>query len=273
MPALQQSIAIGPLGYSIGQLLIVLAFCMALLAGALLGRRYSTPVADSLLTLLLAGLIGARLLFVIRYWDSYDGMLSMLDIRDGGFAPLGGLVAGLAYALWLMWRYPAQRAPLSGALATGALTWGLLASPMLLMEITARPLPDTPLASLNGTSTDLPALAASEGQPMVVNLWASWCPPCIREMPVFEQMQQEAQDITFVFVNQGENAQHVERFLAEHSLELDNVLLDARNALGEVTGSMAMPTTLFYDADGQLRSTHFGELSRATLLSGIERLR
>ncbi|MBA2778449.1 TlpA family protein disulfide reductase [Billgrantia kenyensis] len=273
MHALQQSLALGPVGISIGQLLIVLAFFMALLAGALLGRRYRTPVADTLFTLLLLGLAGARTLFVIRYWGSYDGILSILDIRDGGFDPLGGLVVGLAYALWLMWRHPAQRVALAGALTTGAITWGLLAGPLLLMESTARPLPDTALVALDGSPADLPSLAAAEGQPLVVNLWATWCPPCIREMPVFEQMQQEADDITFVFVNQGEDARHVERFLAEHTLELDNILLDARNSLGEVTGSMAMPTTLFYDADGQLRSTHFGELSRATLLSGIERLR
>ncbi|MCC5883107.1 MAG: TlpA family protein disulfide reductase [Halomonas sp.] len=273
MQSLQQSIALGPVGISIGQLLIILAFFMALLAGALLGRRHRTPVADTLLTLLLLGLAGARALFVIRYWGSYDGILPILDIRDGGFDPVGGLVAGLAYVFWKIWRHPAQRLALSGALTTGAVTWGLLAGPLLLMESTARPLPDTALVTLNGSPIDLPSLAATEGQPLVVNLWATWCPPCIREMPVFEQMQQEAEDITFVFVNQGENARHVERFLADQSLQLDNILLDATNALGEVTGSMAMPTTLFYDADGQLRSTHFGELSRATLLSGIERLR
>ncbi len=273
MNALQQSIALGPLGFSLGQLLVMLAFGMALLAGGLIGRRHRTPVSDTLFTLLLLGLAGARVLFVIRYWSSYDGVISMLDIRDGGFDPLGGLVAGLAYAFWQMWRLPAQRVPLAGALITGAMTWGLIAGPLVLMEESARPIPDTSLATLGGNPTDLPSLAAAEGQPMVVNLWATWCPPCIREMPVFEEAQQEIDDITFVFVNQGENAQHVNRFLAEHSLDLDNVLLDATNALGEVTGSMAMPTTLFYDADGRLRNTHFGELSRATLHSGLERLR
>lgn len=273
MNSLQQSIALGPLGFSIGQLLTVAAFCIALMVGALLGRRHRIPVVDTLLTLLLLALAGARLLFVVRHWSSYDGIASIVDIRDGGFDPLAGLMVGLAYALWIMWRQPLQRVPLAGALFAGTITWGVLAGPLMLMETTARPLPDTPLASLEGAQTNLPSLAAKEGKPLVVNLWASWCPPCIREMPVFEQMQEEAEDITFVFVNQGEDTRLVERFLAEHSLELENVLLDARNALGEVTGSMAMPTTLFYDAHGQLNNTHFGELSRATLLSGIEKLR
>jgi len=273
MHALNQSVAVGPLGLSIGQLLIVLAFGIALMAGALIGRRHRVPVADTLFSLLLAALVGARLLFVARYWGSYDGLLSLLDIRDGGFDPLGGVVAGLGYAAWRLWKAPRQRTALSGALLAGVFTWGLTAGPLLLLESQSRPLPDTPLATLEGDPTDLPALAEREARPMVVNLWATWCPPCRREMPVFEQAQREEQDITFVFVNQGEDLALVNRFLDHESLSLENVLLDARNALGDATGAMAMPTTLYYDAEGRLVDTHFGELSRATLQRGLERLR
>lgn len=273
MHGLNQSIAIGPLGLSIGQLLLVLAFSIALLAGALIGRRHRTPTADTLFTLLFVALVGARLVFVARYWGSYDGALAMLDIRDGGFDPLGGLVAGVGYALWRLWKAPQQRAALSGALVAGAFTWGLTAGPLLLLESQSRPMPDTALATLEGQPIDLPTLAEHEAKPMVVNLWATWCPPCRREMPVFEQAQQEEPEITFVFVNQGEDVSLVNRFLDHESLTLENVLLDARNALGDATGAMAMPTTLYYDAEGRLVDTHFGELSRATLDRGLERLR
>ncbi|MEQ5801417.1 TlpA disulfide reductase family protein [Halomonas sp. H10-9-1] len=272
MQALNQSVAVGPMGFSIGQLLIVLAFVIAVLSGALIGRRHRTPTADSLFTLLLVALIGARLVFVVRYWGSYAGALSLLDIRDGGFDPIGGLAAGLGYAAWRLWRTPRQRLPLGGALLAGALAWGLTAGPLLLLEEQGRPLPNTPLTTLAGDIIDLPGLAEREDKPLVVNLWATWCPPCRREMPVFEQAQDEITDITFVFVNQGEHAALVNRFLDEQSLELDHVLLDARTALGDVTGAMAMPTTLFYDAEGRLVDTHFGELSRATLRQGLERL-
>ncbi|MFY0991088.1 TlpA family protein disulfide reductase [Halomonas sp. C05BenzN] len=273
MHALNQSIAVGPLGLSIGQLLLVLAFVIALVAGALIGRRHRTPTADTLLTLLLVVLVGARLLFVIRFWGSYEGILPRLDIRDGGFDPLGGLVAGLCYVAWRLWRVPRQRMALGGALLAGALAWGLTAGPLLLLESQSRPLPDTPLATLEGEPIDLPGLAEREARPMVVNLWATWCPPCRREMPVFEQAQREEQDITFVFVNQGEDVALVNRFLDHESLSLENVLLDNRNALGDATGAMAMPTTLYYDAEGRLVDTHFGELSRASLQRGLERLR
>lgn len=273
MQALNQSIAVGPMGFSIGQLLIILAFGVALLTGALIGRRHRTPTADTLFNLLLIALLGARLVFVARYWSSYDGILSLLDIRDGGFDLVGGLAAGLGYAAWRLWRSPRQRRPLGGALLAGLLAWGLTAGPLLLLEQQGRPLPDTPLTTLTGAAIDLPELAERENKPLVVNLWATWCPPCRREMPVFEQVQNEASDITFAFVNQGENVALVNRFLDEQSLQLDNVLLDARTALGDVTGAMALPTTLFYNAEGQLLDTHFGELSHATLRQGLERLR
>ena len=270
---LQQSIALGPLGFSIHQLLIGLAFLLALLAGALLGRRHRTPVSDTLFTLLFVAFIGARLVFVVRYWSEYDGLFARLDIRDGGFDIVGGIVIGLAYAGWALWRSPRQRVPLSGALLVGGLVWGVTAGSATLIEHQSRPLPDIALTTRSGEPIDLPQMSRASQQPMVVNLWASWCPPCIREIPVFEQAQQDETGITLVFVNQGESPAHIDAFMDEHGFSLNNVWLDPRNAVGQATGAHAMPTTLIYDADGQLVNTHFGELSSATLQRSLERLR
>lgn len=270
---LQQSIAIGPMGFSLHQLIIGLAFLLALLAGALIGQRHRVSVSDTLFTVLFVALIAARAVFVVRYWGEYEGVLDRLDIRDGGFDIVGGLVAALGYAAWALWRSPRQRIPLGGALMVGGLTWGLIVGGSLLIEQQSRPLPDVALTTRDGTPTTLAQLAEQQQQPMVVNLWASWCPPCIREMPVFEDAQQAEQDITFVFVNQGESAQQIEAFMSQHAFSLENVWQDPNNALGQATGAHAMPTTLYYNAEGQLVNTHFGELSRATLTQGLERLR
>lgn len=138
---LQQSIAIGPMGFSLHQLLIGFSFMLALLVGALLGRRRHVPVSDTLFTLLFVAILGARLVFVVRYWGEYDGLLDRLDIRDGGFDIIGGILIGLAYASWSLWRFPRQRIPLSGALLAGGFVWSLAAGSMLLMEHQSRPLP------------------------------------------------------------------------------------------------------------------------------------
>ena len=76
-----------------------------------------------------------------------------------------------------------------------------------------------------------------------------------------------------MFINQGESPTHIDAFMNKHDFTLDNVWLDPRNAIGQATGAHAMPTTLFYDADGQPVNTHFGELSSATLQRSLERLR
>ncbi|BBI60849.1 hypothetical protein HSBAA_21550 [Vreelandella sulfidaeris] len=127
----------------------------------------------------------------------------------------------------------------------GGFVWSLAAGSMLLMEQQSRPLPKAPLITLDGDPINLPQISQTSQQPLVVNLWASWCPPCIREMPVFEEVQRNEAEITFVFINQGESPTHIDAFMNKHDFTLDNVWLDPRNAIGQATGAHAMPTTLF----------------------------
>lgn len=271
MTALDRSLALGPLALSLGQLLLVFALAVAIVTGALVGRRRRIGVSDTLFTLVFVALAGARLIFIVRYWDAYDSVWSMLDIRDRGFDPLGAGAAALAYIGWRLWRTPRQRQALCAALLAGTLAWGVAAYALVQSDDGNRAaLPEMPLATLDGATTSLPAL--HDDQPMIVNLWASWCPPCRREMPLLADTQQRRDDVTFMFVNQGESRQAIRHYLDNESLALDNVLRDETLALGEHVGAKAMPTTLFYDADGHLIDTHFGELSKATLTHALSRL-
>ncbi|WP_312183975.1 TlpA family protein disulfide reductase, partial [Massilia timonae] len=112
-----------------------------------------------------------------------------------------------------------------------------------------------------------------KGKVAVVNLWATWCPPCRREMPAMQAAQQANPDIGFVFVNQGESSVVVRRFLATQQLRLQNVVIDPAGQVAARTGAAGYPTTLFYDADGKLRLRHVGELSEATLKDKLASLR
>jgi len=267
------SFNLGPLAISVGQALIIVALLVAIVAGKLSARRRDVPIVDTLFTLLLIGIVTARVVFVARYFSSY-GMdpLAWIDIRDGGLDFIGGLVGAGLYAGYVLWRRPAMRRPLGAALFAGALTWGLTGGALTLIENQANSPPATELYTLDGEQTDLAELQQRAGnRPMVVNLWATWCPPCRAEMPVLEQAQNERDDVLFVFANQAEVAPTIQRFLDGMQLDLDHVLRDRGGRIAQQAGSAALPTTLFYDADGRLVDSHLGQLSRATLARGLER--
>src|SRR5690606_3454528 len=67
------SIGIGPLSLSIGHLLVMFAFFVALVVGAIAGRKEKTPIAGALADILLAAMVGARIGFVVRYFGGYQG--------------------------------------------------------------------------------------------------------------------------------------------------------------------------------------------------------
>ena len=267
------TLTLGPLALPISLLVLVIALLVAAGAGALIGRRQKTGIGSTLTDMLVAAVLVARIVFVSLWFDSYrSAPWSMLDIRDGGFTPWAGLAAALSVAVWQGWRRAVLRKPLLLGLVAGALVWGSALGALRLLENTAHAgIPAVALTTLADAPVTLSALAG--GKPMVVNLWASWCPPCRREMPVLATAQHQEAWVSFVFVNQGEGAAAVAHYLAAEQLDLANVLLDPGTRLGREVGSMGLPTTLFYDAAGRLVDTHLGPLSAATLANKLNALR
>ncbi|NMM21215.1 MAG: TlpA family protein disulfide reductase [Rhodoferax sp.] len=267
------NVNLGPFALQVSHLLLLAALLVATGVGHLVGRQQQIGIGNSLIDMLWAALLAARLVFIATWFEVYrNAPWSMLDIRDGGFTPWAGLVAASGVALWRGWRRPPLRQPLLWGVTAGLLAWGAMFGVMGALDKAAKPgLPTVALTTLAGEPTQLAAMA--KGKPMVVNLWASWCPPCRREMPVLAAAQQQETQVTFVFANQGEDSAAALRYLSAGQLNLANVLLDPGTALGRAIGSTALPTTLFYDASGQLVDTHLGELSAASLASKLNQLR
>jgi len=262
------SVSLGPLSLSLGHVLLLGAFVLALVVGAISGRKHGVPIAGTLSDIFLVSMVAARVGFVIQYFEYYqDNLWGIVDIRDGGFHIVAGVLGAIALTAWKLWRHASIRKPLSIAVATGMLTWGSISLLVTLVESSSRSMPQSSFSLMDGTPVTLQEMA--KGKPIVVNLWATWCPPCIREMPVLEQAQQENPDITFVFVNQGEYPETITQFMGQHKLSLNNVLTDTGASLGRTTGSQALPTTLFYDADGKQVNAHLGELSKASLAHNL----
>lgn len=264
------TVNLGPLPVPVAVMLLMLALVTATGVGHFVGRRQKAGIGNILTDMLVAAVLAARIAFVAVWFDAYrSAPWSMLDIRDGGFMPWVGMAAALLVALWWGWHRAIVRKPLAVGLAAGALAWGALFGAIRLMENTG--LPNGNLTTLAGEPVALAALAA--GRPMVVNLWATWCPPCRREMPVLAAAQKRETGVRFVYVNQGENGITAERYFAAAGLDAANILLDSGAGIGREVGSQGLPTTLFYDASGRLVDTHLGELSAASLASKLNRLR
>ena len=260
---MNQSFTLGPLSLPAVLPLALLAFLLAGFVARRVGRRSGGDAESHLYGMLLVGLLVARAVFVLQYREAYlRSPLSMLDVRDGGWNLIAGLIAAMVYAVAVALRRPPVRKSLAAGIATAALAWTLGSLLLVATEPDRARLPDLALRSVEGTEV---SLASFQGKPTVVNLWATWCPPCIREMPVLQQAQAERPDVHFVLVNQGERATRVRDYLASRQLRLCNVLLDEGHALGALTGHRALPTTLFYDAQGRLVDTRVGELSAASL--------
>lgn len=264
------TVNLGSLPVPITLLLLAVALLVATGVGRWVGRDQPMRIGNVLVDMLWAALLVARIAFITTWFDLYrTAPWSMFDIRDGGFTPWAGLLAALGVAVWHGWRKAALRQPLTWGVAAGALVWGGMFGAIHLMNNAA--LPQVALTTLAGESADLAALAA--GKPMVVNLWATWCPPCRREMPVLAAAQKQETGVSFVFVNQGEAGATAQRYLSMEKIELTNVLLDQSARLGREVGSGSLPTTLFYDANGRLVDTHLGQLSAASLASKLSKLR
>jgi thiol-disulfide isomerase/thioredoxin len=264
------TVNLGPLAMPVAVLLTMTAVFVATGVGHYVGRGRKTGIGNVFTDMLLAAVLVARIAFVATWFDTYrSAPWSVFDIRDGGFAPWAGMAAALLVALMWGWRRAAVRKPLAIGVAAGALVWGSLFGAIRMMENTA--LPKGALTTLTGEPADLAMLAA--GKPMVVNLWATWCPPCRREMPVLAAAQKRETGVQFVFVNEGENGTTAQRYFTAAGLDVANVVLDPGAGIGAEIGSRGLPTTLFYGAGGRLVDTHVGELSAATLASKLDRLR
>ncbi|MEP4548497.1 MAG: TlpA disulfide reductase family protein [Saccharospirillum sp.] len=265
------SVIIGPFSLPIGYIMLMLAFGIAILVGSLVGRRTRSSVISKLGDIFLVTVVVARLGFIIRYFEFYrDDWLGMVDIRDGGFDPWFGLAGTVLMALFWYWRHADVRKPLAIAVSAGVVAWLGIWGGVQMVGYPNVDVPELELVDLQGEPHNLAVVGA--GGPRVVNLWATWCGPCVREMPVLEAAQQEYPDITFIFVNQAESPARGLEFLSEQGLNLRHSYYDLRAELPAIIQSRGLPTTLFYDADGTLQDTHAGELSRATLAQGLSKI-
>lgn len=269
------AIRLGPLYLPIAVALSLAAVLAATLVAEWFRRRRGIDPGGVLWNMIVAGFVSARLVFVLKHHAiCLAAPLTVFDIRDGGFASVAGLIAACVVGAELTRRQAALRRPVLACMLAGCAVWfgGTLLNQAFTPPHT--PLPDVMVRQLDGREV---ALRSFADRPVVLNLWATWCPPCRREMPALIAAQAQHPDMAFVLVNQGESAAVVTTYIERERLRLPTqsatIVLDPGSQVAARLGAAGMPTTLFYDAAGRLRTRHVGELSPAKLADKLAAIR
>lgn len=133
-----------------------------------------------------------------------------------------------------------------------------------------KPAPDFVLPDVNGKSVRLSDL---RGQVVLINLWATWCPPCLAEMPDLAALYNTYKDQGFVIlgVDDQEYKQTVINFLSRNPLPYP-ILLDPDSRVARAYGTSFLPASFLIDRRGVLRGLYPGQSSRARLETAIKPL-
>lgn len=261
--------ALGPVLISVPRLYAIGCALLLLAAAWLLLGLSPSARARWFNGLMLAWLVGARLGHVALHLDAYAvAPLDILKLWQPGYHGLWGLLAAL---IWTGWSLRGRLLPMIGAMG---LTIGASALWLVLVtlaplggDMPLRELPDITLENLNGEPVNLQAL---RGELVVVNLWATWCPPCLREMPLLAEADSR-EGVTAVVINQGEELLQVMRYLDEQALHFRHPLLDPSQQMIRTMESPGLPTTVLFNREGRAVERHVGELSRAQLDGWLQR--
>ncbi len=127
--------------------------------------------------------------------------------------------------------------------------------------------PDSQLQfTLNDFSGKPVHLSDYRGKPVLVNLWASWCPPCRAEMPDLIQYYNahQAQGLVLLAVNSEDNPNSAQQFIREKQMPFP-VLFDPNGETSRLFRSNGLPSTYFIDPSGNLRFSWTGQISPTIL--------
>jgi len=117
--------------------------------------------------------------------------------------------------------------------------------------------PDFALLNLKGEEVSLRDFG---GQPVLINFWATWCPPCREELPAIQTMHHNSDDLVVLGVNFQEGLADVRPFVEEAGLTFP-ILLDEEGRVAKAYRARSLPTSFFLSPDGIITAVHIGPMS------------
>ena len=145
--------------------------------------------------------------------------------------------------------------------------WGMASRPPLV----GSPAPEFQLENLSGATQ---SLEHYRGKVVLLNFWATWCQPCIKEMPAMQTAHETLQNQGFVVlaINELEDIKKVREHIVEHQHTFD-VLLDPDNQVANMYGVVGLPVSVFIDKTGHVRKiVKGGLLTEQSILQTVQPL-
>ena len=162
-------------------------------------------------------------------------------------------------------------------LASGGDGWG---SPDVLQALLTITGPQPPLSGSGGRAAAF-SLAATDGttislgqlsgNALVINFWATYCPPCRAEMPMLQRVMKGQSGAKLVLVDEGDTSANALDFLRLLGITQPS-LLDTDLKVGHEYGAIALPTTVFVNADGTIAARQLGQLDERVLAARLSTL-
>ena len=169
---------------------------------------------------------------------------------------------------WLLWL------PLGAyVIFLGIASLGLNRAPeqVITSKMIGKAIPSMDLPAGSSTNPPLSTAGLADGKPRLINIFASWCVPCIAEAPQLVALQQRGIAIEGVAIRDARV--DVDKFLSRHGNPYDRVGLDARSTMQFYLGSSGVPETYVIDGKGIIRYQHWGPIMPQDMDMILEKLR
>lgn len=134
-------------------------------------------------------------------------------------------------------------------------------------SVLGEPAPDF---QFEGPDGQILSLSDLQGGPVLLNFWATYCPPCAYEMPYLQQVWDgwQGAGLILLAINIGESPPDVENFMQSRGLSLP-VLLDSEGAIAARYDVLSIPTTFFIDSEGIIQHIKVGSFQSAAEIESI----
>jgi cytochrome c biogenesis protein CcmG/thiol:disulfide interchange protein DsbE len=154
----------------------------------------------------------------------------------------------------------------------GGLTWRLIkpADPAVPSQLVERQVPPFELAAAIPGKEGLKSSELATGEPRLLNIFASWCVPCVGEAPVLSELRRKGVKIDAIAVRDTPDA--IAAFLREHGDPYERLGADPNSNAQMALGSSGVPETFLIDGRGVIRRQYIGPLTAANIPGVLEQL-